>query len=111
MSSVEINHPIADSVFELPPPPQLSAAQIQAIVGRYQIALDELVEISRDQDTLHYQSNDSPPMAMTVISDTLFLVGRGHGMYNLIFSDPAGGRAETLTLIKGEDRRIGKRVD
>jgi len=110
VETVDFNEPIDDAVFELPPPPRLSEGHLDALAGVYSVPPGETVRITRDGSSLIYQNNDGPAMQMTAAADTLFLVGAGRGMYNVIFSRPSNGASESLTLQKGEDRRTGRRI-
>jgi hypothetical protein len=109
LEAVEINEPIADSVFELLPPPRLAHSDLDALAGVYTIPQDETIRVHRDGDALVYQNGDGPALKMTAVADTLFLVRSGRDMYNVIFARPADGASESLTLQKGEERRTGRR--
>jgi len=109
VETVVVNEPIDDDVFELAPPPTLGEGHLDALAGVYTIEPDETVRIRRAGNALIYQSTDGPALEMTAVADTLFLVGSGRDMYNVIFARPADGASETLTLQKGEQRRMGRR--
>ena len=77
---------------------------------RYTYADGDSIDVYFDPSTgllrmtsRHIQTSIGP-------TDTLFLVGTGQAMQNLIFSKEGEGSASELTLQKGEQARTGKRI-
>jgi hypothetical protein len=110
IDDVRLNEPIDDSVFELPPRPDLTALQKSAVTGEYNFGDTLSVTIGIEDGDLYFDDSSAETFPLLAINDTLFLIGSGHAMRNLEFGRSSDGRLSTLTISKGEVGVTGTRI-
>ena len=112
VEGLEINPELADHLFELPPPPELSRRHLERLTGRYRTGEEQLV-IRLDGSRLTIELPDKEPETMTPVTAERFLFrdGRGAGsaMGNVQFD--LAPEPDRLILILRDEEIVAQRQE
>ncbi|NUL82840.1 MAG: serine hydrolase [Armatimonadetes bacterium] len=78
---------------------KLAEDDLKPFVGKYKIMGDTIIEISLKNGSLYAQVTGQPPFRLQAQDNRTFEVSKVGA--RLIFSDPADGKSETLTIVQG----------